>query len=92
MSALAVTLTIEELEKLVERAVSRVGVAASKSTVPDVMTREHVGQLLHVHPNVVSTYVKKRGLPARRVGGEWRFLKSEVMAWILAQEAIKGAE
>ncbi len=42
-------------------------------------TRE-VAALLRVHPKQVYRLLKK-GLPSRRVGGEWRFSREEVLAW-----------
>jgi putative molybdopterin biosynthesis protein len=39
-----------------------------------------VAALLRVHPKHVYRLLKK-GLPARRVGGEWRFSPDEVLAW-----------
>jgi excisionase family DNA binding protein len=48
---------------------------------PDTLLRtEEVAALLRVHPKHVYRLLKK-GLPARRVGGEWRFSREEVLAW-----------
>ncbi|HTP27812.1 MAG TPA: helix-turn-helix transcriptional regulator [Anaeromyxobacteraceae bacterium] len=48
---------------------------------PDVLLRtDEVAKVLRVHPKHVYRLLKK-GLPARRVGSEWRFDRSEVMAW-----------
>ncbi len=48
-------------------------------------TRE-VAALLRVHPKHVYRLLKK-GLPARRVGGEWRFSREDVLAWSGGGEA-----
>lgn len=90
MSALAVTLTVDELEALMTKAVAK---AVGRPTVVEspVLTREEAAKLLKVHPNVVSRYVHELGLPARKVGGEWRLIRSEVMAWIESRERVKGA-
>jgi excisionase family DNA binding protein len=45
-----------------------------------------VAALLRVHPKHVYRLLK-RGLPARRVGGEWRFDRGEVLAWAGARGA-----
>lgn len=45
-----------------------------------LLTTQEVATLLHVHPKHVYRLLKK-GLPARRVGGEWRFARGEVLAW-----------
>lgn len=39
-----------------------------------------VAELLKVHPKQIYRLLT-RGLPAHRVGGEWRFMREEVLAW-----------
>ncbi|WP_242340046.1 MULTISPECIES: helix-turn-helix transcriptional regulator [Anaeromyxobacter] len=45
-----------------------------------LLTTEEVAQLLRVHPKQVYRLLK-RGLPARRVGAEWRFERDDVLGW-----------
>jgi excisionase family DNA binding protein len=45
-----------------------------------MLTTDEVAALLRVHPKHVYRLVKK-GLPARRVGAEWRFDRAEVLRW-----------
>jgi putative molybdopterin biosynthesis protein len=45
-----------------------------------LLTTDEVAALLRVHPKHVYRLLK-RGLPGRKVGGEWRFLEAEVLAW-----------
>jgi excisionase family DNA binding protein len=45
-----------------------------------LITTKEVAALLRVHPKHVYRLLK-RGLPARRVGDEWRFDEAEVMRW-----------
>src|SRR5512137_56407 len=45
-----------------------------------LLTSREVAALLRVHPKQVYRLLR-RGLPARRVGAEWRFDRAEVMAW-----------
>jgi excisionase family DNA binding protein len=45
-----------------------------------LLTSREVAGLLRVHPKQVYRLLR-RGLPARRVGAEWRFDRAEVMAW-----------
>lgn len=45
-----------------------------------LLTTAEVASLLRVHPKHVYRLLKQ-GLPARRVGGEWRFAPEEVLAW-----------
>jgi putative molybdopterin biosynthesis protein len=45
-----------------------------------LITTKEVAALLRVHPKQVYRLLK-RGLPAHRVGDEWRFDKAEVLGW-----------
>lgn len=45
-----------------------------------LLTTVEVAEVLRVHPKHVYRLLKK-GLPARRVGSEWRFSRDEVFAW-----------
>jgi excisionase family DNA binding protein len=45
-----------------------------------MLTTDEVAELLRVHPKHVYRLLKK-GLPARRVGSEWRFDRAEVLRW-----------
>jgi len=47
---------------------------------PVLLKTEEVAALLRVHPKHVYRLLKQ-GLPARRVGAEWRFDREEVMRW-----------
>ena len=53
-----------------------------------LLTSREVADLLRVHPKQVYRLLR-RGLPARRVGAEWRFDRAEVMTWSGA-EAPRG--
>jgi excisionase family DNA binding protein len=45
-----------------------------------LLTSREVADLLRVHPKQVYRLLR-RGLPARRVGAEWRFDRGDVLAW-----------
>jgi excisionase family DNA binding protein len=48
---------------------------------PDaLLTTKDVAALLRVHPKHVYRLMRG-GLPAHRVGGEWRYVTSEVLQW-----------
>jgi len=49
-----------------------------------------VARLLRVHPKQIYRLMA-RGLPAHRVGGEWRFSRDEVLAWSGAPNPARGA-
>jgi putative molybdopterin biosynthesis protein len=49
--------------------------------MPDqLLTTAEVAEVLRVHPKHVYRLLRK-GLPARRVGSEWRFSRDDVLAW-----------
>jgi putative molybdopterin biosynthesis protein len=50
------------------------------TSAPALLTTVEVAKLLRVHPKHVYRLLRK-GLPARRVGSEWRFERGEVLAW-----------
>jgi excisionase family DNA binding protein len=56
-----------------------------------MLTTEEVAELLRVHPKHVYRLLKK-GLPARRVGAEWRFDRGEVLRWSGAPAPRAAAE
>lgn len=79
--ALAVTLTIDELDALVEKAVVR----AIERHMPDadpILTREEAAELLGRHPDTMTRYCNKNGCPGRKVGRDWKFLRSSLLAWM----------
>lgn len=57
-----------------------------------LLTTAEVAEILRVHPKHVYRLLR-RGLPARRVGSEWRFSREDVLAWSGggAREARPGA-
>jgi excisionase family DNA binding protein len=46
-----------------------------------LLRTSEVAELLRIHPKQVYRLVRQ-GLPGRRVGGEWRFVRREVEAWV----------
>lgn len=52
---------------------------------PTLLTTGQVAELLQVHPKHVYRLLK-RGLPGRKVGGEWRFLRDEVLEWATGRD------
>ncbi len=80
MSGLVI-LTPEELEALVERAVRR-ATPVMAAPAPEVLTREQAAELLQVNPHAIPRLVRDEGLPAHRLGSQWRFRRSEILAWL----------
>jgi excisionase family DNA binding protein len=52
----------------------------------EVLTVEQVAELLQVEPDAVAELADSGELPGRRIGEQWRFLRSAVLAWLGAPE------
>ena len=77
----------EEVRELVRTAV-REELASHRDPERDVLTAEQVAGMLAVHVKTVAKLVVRDGLPARRLGREYRFDRDEVLAW-LAERAVR---
>jgi excisionase family DNA binding protein len=51
-----------------------------------VMTLEEVAQFLHVHPSTIYRMLKKRNIPAFKVGSDWRFSQESIERWMRERE------
>ena len=83
-------LTAEEVRDLVRTAV-REELASQQHPERDVLTAEHVADMLAVHVKTVAKLVVCDGLPARRLGREYRFNRDEVLAWLAERAVQPGA-
>lgn len=82
-------LTADQITAIVETAVTRV-LSVRPPGENEILTREQVAEMLKVHPVTVTQYVKKKGLRGLQLsGGDWRFRRSDVDAW-LEQRATEG--
>lgn len=90
-AAPAFTLSVDDLEALVGRKVREAIGELETRLANEIMTRAQVAELLQVHPVIVGRYVKSKGLPARKVGPEWRFKRSEVLRWLDQQKPANEA-
>jgi excisionase family DNA binding protein len=82
VSDLLVTLTVDELKKLVRECVR----AEVEPREDAVLTRDEVAKMLRCNARTVVTYVEKHGLPAHKIERDWRFFRSEVLAWMKARD------
>lgn len=61
------------------------------SAVPDrVLTAAEVARLLKLNVETVYTLIRKSGLPAARVGGQWRFSGAKVLRWFESRHHAKA--
>jgi excisionase family DNA binding protein len=49
---------------------------------PEVLTVEQAAELLQAEPEAVRALAVAGELPGREIGGEWRFLRRAVLAWL----------
>jgi excisionase family DNA binding protein len=56
-----------------------------------VLTLEEVADFLHVHPSTVYRLLKKRRIPAFRMGSDWRFNQESIEQWVKQLEAERPA-
>ena len=47
-----------------------------------VMTTRELADYLHVHPSTLYKLLRRRQVPAFRVGSDWRFNKSQIDQWM----------
>ena len=55
------------------------------TTNDNVLTLDGAAELLGVCSKTVLAWRRDQGLPAHRAGSTWRFLRSELLAWVRAQ-------
>ena len=65
-----------------------------ESGYPEVMTIDQVADYLQLHKQVVYRHVKKKTIPASRIGSTLRFKKSVIDAWLIdsALENLRKAQ
>jgi excisionase family DNA binding protein len=59
------------------------------SETPEVLTPAQLAELLQVDEQTVVDMAERGELPARKVGGEWRFARAAVLAWLAEGQAEK---
>ena len=52
---------------------------------PDILTIREVAELLRIGEKTAYTLAQTGKLPGFKVGGQWRFSRSKIEAWIEAQ-------
>jgi excisionase family DNA binding protein len=54
-----------------------------------VLTLEEVARFLKVHPSTVYRLLKKRQIPAFKMGSDWRFNQESIEKWVNEREAFE---
>ncbi|MGA2411363.1 MAG: helix-turn-helix domain-containing protein [Candidatus Binataceae bacterium] len=56
------------------------------------MTLEEVAEFLRVHPSTIYRLLKKHGIPAFKMGSDWRFSQESVERWVRERESAADDE
>jgi excisionase family DNA binding protein len=59
---------------------------------PEVLTPQEAAELLRVDPDVVLELARAGELPGRELGGQWRFARAALLAWLATGAADGGAK
>jgi excisionase family DNA binding protein len=54
---------------------------------PEVLTGEEAAALLRMCPHTVAKLAKTGKLPGRKLGREWRFVRTELIRWLNGDRA-----
>jgi excisionase family DNA binding protein len=52
-----------------------------KAEQPSILTLENVADYLRVHPSTIYRMLKKKQLPAFKIGRDWRFNRESLDRW-----------
>jgi excisionase family DNA binding protein len=55
-----------------------------------VLTLEEVAEFLRVHPSTIYRLLRKRGIPAFKLGADWRFNLESIERWVKERESATG--
>ena len=70
-------------------AVGRIEVTHTPEAGDEVLTLDEAAALLKLPADVVRARAEEGDLPGRRLGNEWRFARSAVLAWLAGGEPCK---
>jgi excisionase family DNA binding protein len=62
----------------------------SKNEMVPVLTVQNVAEYLRVHPSTIYRLLKKKQLPAFKVGSDWRFNRESIDRWRADAERSQG--
>ncbi|MGO9115661.1 MAG: helix-turn-helix domain-containing protein [Thermoguttaceae bacterium] len=56
------------------------------TSFPDVLTLAEAAAYLRVSETEIVEMMRRQGLPGRKIGNEWRFLKAGIQEWLRLPE------
>ena len=60
--------------------------------ISEVMTSVEAAEYLKMHVKNVCRLAKEKKIPAKKVGSEWRFLRSVLDRWLSQEEVVNTVE
>ena len=63
---------------------------AANHDMPEVLTAEQAAELMQVERTVIEGLAEAGKLPARRLGGQWRFSRAALLDWLAAGSGTPG--
>src|SRR5688500_5797644 len=88
-NAMIVTLTVEQLKALVRSELKEMEARLANAGPKEVLLLEEAAEFLGYHSKAVVKRAKPGEIPAHKIGQEWRFLRSELIAYVAAQPVPK---
>ena len=55
----------------------------NQSAKEELLTAKEASKYLKVSPRTLYRHIKRHRIPAFKLGGEWRFIKSELDKWLV---------
>ena len=55
----------------------------------DIVTVKEVSEYFRVHPSTVYRLLKKKQIPAFKMGSDWRFNQESIEKWVNEREAFE---
>jgi excisionase family DNA binding protein len=62
------------------------------AALPALLTAEEVAAVLRLHPTTIKLLMRNGELPGKKIGGQWRLLKSELFAYLGADQPSPGPD
>jgi len=69
-----------------------VGRVSLRERLPDVLTPAEAAELLRIEEAELLAAAERGELPARRIGEQWRFLRSALLAWLGDERPLADAQ
>jgi excisionase family DNA binding protein len=58
-----------------------------RASIPDVLTLEELADYLRISAELASSQAASGQLPGRKIGDNWRFLRTAIDDWLRSQDA-----